>query len=245
MVISSRSRCSFLFTHLCTLHQYTWVSLILDSSSAFPATSLGFVIFGEIFAYMTVFQSNHRGNHIPSLWMVHAGCVIVSHTHLSRVFWVHAMECMCAQTRPQTLIQTLHHAGQRAKHTTDWAIPAPDYCSKVINLLHLPYRTNLLVLCNQNFQLLSFIRTISLEWLFQVNKFILHWHWLQYKNSTKKFISDYIITSHPNLHDCQLLKINVFEVHAKQKDSKTLTAFLHTLWQDNNNKIHVYICLYI
>ena len=27
---------------------------------------------------------NHRGSHIPSLWMVHAGCVLVAGTHPSR-----------------------------------------------------------------------------------------------------------------------------------------------------------------
>ena len=38
-----------------------------DSSSyAFPAVSLGFTIFGEIFAYVTASKSNHRGSCIPS-----------------------------------------------------------------------------------------------------------------------------------------------------------------------------------
>ena len=43
-----------------------------SSSSVFPAVSLGFTIFGEIFAYVTFFLCNHRGNHIPSSWMLHA-----------------------------------------------------------------------------------------------------------------------------------------------------------------------------
>ena len=44
-------------------------------SSALPAIPLGFTIFGEICAYVTVFSSNARGCHIPSSWIVHAGCV--------------------------------------------------------------------------------------------------------------------------------------------------------------------------
>ena len=45
-----------------------------SSSSAFPAISLGFTIFGEIFAYVTGFLllllfSNHRGSHILSSWI--------------------------------------------------------------------------------------------------------------------------------------------------------------------------------
>ena len=45
--------------------------------------------------------------YILSLWMVHAGCVYVAGIHLSRtyicmnvrIFWDHAMECTCAETR--------------------------------------------------------------------------------------------------------------------------------------------------
>ena len=51
-----------------------------------PATSLGFIILGEIFAYVTVFSSNHWGSHIPSSWMVHAGCVFVAGIHPSRTW---------------------------------------------------------------------------------------------------------------------------------------------------------------
>ena len=40
--------------------------------------------FFEIFAYVTIFYFNRRGCHIPSLWMVHAGCVFVAGIHLSR-----------------------------------------------------------------------------------------------------------------------------------------------------------------
>ena len=58
------------------------------SSSAFPAVSLGFTILCEIFTYATVscclffslffFKSNHRISHMPSSWMMHAGCVFVA-----------------------------------------------------------------------------------------------------------------------------------------------------------------------
>ena len=41
---------------------------------------------GEIFAYETVFYSNHWGSHIQSLWMVHAGCVFVASIHPSRTW---------------------------------------------------------------------------------------------------------------------------------------------------------------
>ena len=49
-----------------------------------PAIFLGFTIFGEIFAYVTISYTNHRGSHIPSLRMVHAGCVFVAGIHPSR-----------------------------------------------------------------------------------------------------------------------------------------------------------------
>ena len=58
-----------------------------SSSSAFPAISLGFTILGEVFAYVTIFWSNHRCSCILSSWMVHAGCVFVAAIHLSRT-WV-------------------------------------------------------------------------------------------------------------------------------------------------------------
>ena len=57
---------------------------LASSSSAFPATSLGFIILDEIFAYLTVFYSNRRGSHIPTSWMAHAGCVFVAGIRPSR-----------------------------------------------------------------------------------------------------------------------------------------------------------------
>ena len=49
------------------------LAVSLSVSMAFffcvPSYSLGFTILGEIFAYVTAFQSNHRGSHIPSSWV--------------------------------------------------------------------------------------------------------------------------------------------------------------------------------
>ena len=135
-------------------------------------------LFCEIFDYVALFQSNHRGSHIPSLWMVHAGCVFVASIHLWRTWmsgscesaqWnacVHRLDLGLyshlkefwgngVRTSVYTLIRksfggmesepiltpkekspllevqrrvepmTLHHTGQRAQHTINWAIPAP------------------------------------------------------------------------------------------------------------------------
>ena len=55
-----------------------------SSSCAFPAISLGITILGEIVVYVTIFSSNHGGNHIPSSWMVHTWFVFADGTHPSR-----------------------------------------------------------------------------------------------------------------------------------------------------------------
>ena len=68
-----------------------WLQLVLvwtttsssSSFSVYPAISLRFTIFGEIFEYVTIFQSNHRGSHILSSWMMHAGCVFEANIHQS------------------------------------------------------------------------------------------------------------------------------------------------------------------
>ena len=60
-----------------------FVILLLRSTTI----SLGFTILGEIFAYVTVFKPNHWGSHIPSLWMVHTGCVFVAGIHPS-ITWL-------------------------------------------------------------------------------------------------------------------------------------------------------------
>ena len=67
--------------HLHFFHNPHFLLLLLCSS----ARSLGFTILSEIFAYVTVFRSNHRGSHIPSSWMVYAGCVFVAGIHPSRI----------------------------------------------------------------------------------------------------------------------------------------------------------------
>ena len=64
-----------------------------SSSSAFPAISLVFTILGETFVYVTVLYSNHRGSHIPSSWMVHAGSVSVASIH-PRTWMSWSFECM-------------------------------------------------------------------------------------------------------------------------------------------------------
>ena len=85
------------------------------SSSAFPAKSLGFTIFGEIFAYTTVFF-NQRGSHIPSLGTVQTGCVYVASIHPSRTcqdLWSCAMESMRAQTIPRFILHLKEFQGMK------------------------------------------------------------------------------------------------------------------------------------
>ena len=43
---------------------------------------------------MIVFESNHRGSHIPSLWMVHAGCFFAAGIHPSRTRMSGSFESM-------------------------------------------------------------------------------------------------------------------------------------------------------
>ena len=126
------------------------------SSSAFLAVSLG-----EIFAHVAVFSSNHWGSHIPSSWMVHAGCVFVAGIHPSRTWMSASSECVQWNACTHRLNLDLYYhlkeftgngvrthvnskgkipstggseegwthdaasSGQRAQHTTYWAIPRP------------------------------------------------------------------------------------------------------------------------
>ena len=58
-------------------------------SSVFPAISLRFTIFGEIFEHVAFlsfffFSSDHRGSHIPSSQIVHAECIFVAGIHPSK-----------------------------------------------------------------------------------------------------------------------------------------------------------------
>ena len=57
-----------------------------------PAMSLGFTILGEIFAFVTVFYFDHWCSHIPSSWVVHAGCVFVAGLHPSRTWMSESLE---------------------------------------------------------------------------------------------------------------------------------------------------------
>ena len=71
-------------TQICDQHIEVSLHNGIGTSSAFPALSLDFTILGEIFAYGTVFSSNHRGCHIPSSWMVQVGRVFIASIHPSR-----------------------------------------------------------------------------------------------------------------------------------------------------------------
>ena len=90
-----------------------------------------------------------RGSHIPSSWMVHAACAFVAGIHLSRTWtsgsykfmWWNACiqrldlslyPCLLQWKNPlkQKVLRRvkramLHHAGQQAQHTTNWAVLAP------------------------------------------------------------------------------------------------------------------------
>ena len=88
------------------------------------------------------------GSHIPSSWMVHAGCVFVAGRWNACVhrlglglnsppkeFWGERVRNHVNSKGKNPLYRrfrgrfdpgTLHHARQRAHHTDDWAIPAHD-----------------------------------------------------------------------------------------------------------------------
>ena len=74
-----RFLCIWLLSHQMSSH---FLLFLLHSR----AISLWFTSLGEIFLYVTVFQSNHWGSHILSLWLVHAGCVFVAGIHQSRIW---------------------------------------------------------------------------------------------------------------------------------------------------------------
>ena len=63
----------------------------ISSSSAFPARSQGFTIFGEFFVYVTVFQSNHRGSHIP--WVCNLKSTIKLFTTCRTALAKHFLQC--------------------------------------------------------------------------------------------------------------------------------------------------------
>ena len=70
------------FHHLLSRRLSLQLLLLLCS----PAISLGFTIYGEIFAYVIGFSCNHSGSLIPSSWMVRDWCVFVADIHPSRTW---------------------------------------------------------------------------------------------------------------------------------------------------------------
>ena len=87
-----------------------------SSSSAFPAIPLGFTNLGEIFAYVTVF---HLTIEVVT-FRFHAWCMLsvfllLAFTHLGHEYqdlFVHAMECMCAQTKPWFILSSERVLGE-------------------------------------------------------------------------------------------------------------------------------------
>ena len=99
---------------------FTETALTKSSSFAFPGYISGVHHFGWEFwvCYLFFFLiSNHWNSHIPSSWMVHAGCVSVAGIHPSRA-WMSgssesvAMEWMCAHTRPRFIISSERVLGE-------------------------------------------------------------------------------------------------------------------------------------
>ena len=80
-------KCNIRSHTTCRVHQKSNVQGH-TSSSTFPAVSLGFTVFGEMFCVCDrvnfFLKFFHRGSHIPSSWMVHAGCIFIAGIHLSR-----------------------------------------------------------------------------------------------------------------------------------------------------------------
>ena len=71
--------------HLHTVQPMVTGSHVSSFSSALLAIFLGFTIIGEILHIGPFFlQSNHRGSHILSSWLVHAGCAFVTGIHPCR-----------------------------------------------------------------------------------------------------------------------------------------------------------------
>ena len=56
-------------------------------SSTFRARSVGFTILGVISCVYDCLLPSHGGGHIPSVWMLHAGCfLLLAFTHLRHEF---------------------------------------------------------------------------------------------------------------------------------------------------------------
>ena len=107
-----------------------------SSSSAFPAVSLGFTMFGEIFAY--VIALGCLGFFYPTREVatspLHGWCMLgvflwSAFTRLGlnvRIFWICAVECVCAQTRPWFIVSSERVSGNgvRTCVNSKWKIPS-------------------------------------------------------------------------------------------------------------------------
>ena len=64
------------------IHFFSLLLLLLPLASQLYLWGSPFLV--KFFVYVTIFQSNYWGSHIPSSWMEHAGCVFVDSFYLSR-----------------------------------------------------------------------------------------------------------------------------------------------------------------
>ena len=67
-------------------------SITTSSFPAFPSYISGVQHFGWDVCVCDYFRSNHWGSHIPSSWVVHAGCVFVAGIHPSRTWMSGSLE---------------------------------------------------------------------------------------------------------------------------------------------------------
>ena len=97
-----------------------WWSIFLLLLLCSPAVSLGFTILGEIFAYLTVcliqpLRQSHSVFVDGACWV----CFCCWHWPVQdmniRIFWVCAMECMCAQTRPRSILSSKSFWGMESE----------------------------------------------------------------------------------------------------------------------------------
>ena len=93
------------------VHHFGWDFLYTDVFFfCIPQLCLwGSPFWVRFFAYVTVFNPNQWGSHIPSSWMVHARCVFCCwHSPVwdmnVRIFWGCTMDRKCAQIRPRFIL---------------------------------------------------------------------------------------------------------------------------------------------
>ena len=78
--------------YLCTTNHLPTMYFSFFFPSVFQAIYLGLTTVGEISVCVTIFQSNHWGSHIPTSWMVQAGCAFVAGIHPSRTWTLQSFE---------------------------------------------------------------------------------------------------------------------------------------------------------